>query len=539
MRVRKSIADVKDVRLLRLKFGRLLSKSDGSGCINWNGAINFYGYGQFSFEGRTWSAHRLAYEILNGAIPQCATKWWVLHRCDNPACCNPEHLYLGDAKDNAKDMIDRKRQRMGFKRHGGGEQVRFGRVFYEIGGQIKTLFEWAQLLNVNPCTLDQRISAGWPEKDLGLSSKAYKRHLKSEGQTKYRRFSGLKEVEDYKNKTPVAVTTEASASTNLQGNIDMTSLAKTTKNYSTFAFDDRDVRVVAKDGEPWFLASDLCDVLGLDATSIRKLDDDEKGLHSMQTLGGTQQMAVVSESGMWTLILRCRDAVKPGTVPYRVRKWVTAEVLPSIRKTGSYEKAPKAKKSLPGKITPEQQEAIKQLVMTRGKALPKENQAKAMITMWSSLKSHFGCSYKEISDDQFTEALSIAARVPLEGEFLGKQETLPAPKFDVNIPLQWWIDNNPLVRSGNLSFGKSLTAPSFDVTMEMLCGDNSTSAAIRLINVLEEAGFDVSAPKAEIVAMRKHLGNVEYGMKAIADACRRAGNKTISFRGGKAEYLIG
>ncbi|MDM7565006.1 hypothetical protein QUC29_28540, partial [Klebsiella oxytoca] len=127
----------------------------------------------------------------------------------------------------------------------------------------------------------------------------------------------------------------------------------------------------------------------------------------------------------------------------------------------------------------------------------------------------------------------------LEGEFLGKQETLPAPKFDVNIPLQWWIDNNPLVRSGNLSFGKSLTAPSFDVTMEMLCGDNSTSAAIRLINVLEEAGFDVSAPKAEIVAMRKHLGNVEYGMKAIADACRRAGHKTISFRGGKAEYVIG
>lgn len=205
---------------------------------------------------------------------------------------------------------------------------------------------------------------------------------------------------------------------------------------------------------------------------------------------------------------------------------------------GQAENPRKAKKSLPGKITSEQQEAIKQLVMTRGKALPKECQAKAMITMWSSLKSHFGCSYKEINDDQFTEALSIAARVPLEGEFLGQQETLPAPKFDVNIPLQWWLDNNPVVRSGNLSFGRGLTAPALDVTMDMLCGDNSTSAAIRLINVLEEAGFDVSAPKAEIVAMRKHLGNVEYGMKAIADACRRAGNKTISFRGGKAEYVI-
>ncbi|ELK0631209.1 TPA: phage antirepressor Ant [Escherichia coli] len=82
----------------------------------------------------------------------------------------------------------------------------------------------------------------------------------------------------------------------------------------------------------------------------------------------------------------------------------------------------KAKKVLPGKITTEQQEAIKQLVMSRGQSLPKEKQAKAMITMWSSLKSHFGCSYKEISEEQFTEALSLAARVPLEGEFIGKQE---------------------------------------------------------------------------------------------------------------------
>ncbi|WP_416837981.1 phage antirepressor N-terminal domain-containing protein [Escherichia coli] len=82
----------------------------------------------------------------------------------------------------------------------------------------------------------------------------------------------------------------------------------------------------------------------------------------------------------------------------------------------------KAKKALPGKITTEQQEAIKQLVMSRGQSLPKEKQAKAMITMWSSLKSHFGCSYKEICEEQFTEALSLAARVPLEGEFIGKQE---------------------------------------------------------------------------------------------------------------------
>ncbi|CQJ12660.1 phage antirepressor [Yersinia mollaretii] len=116
----------------------------------------------------------------------------------------------------------------------------------------------------------------------------------------------------------------------------MKSIAKVKSNFTSFKFDGQDVRVITKDGEPWFLASDLCDVLHLDTTSIRKLDDDEKGLHSIQTLGGAQKVAVLSESGMWTLVLRCRDAVRPGTIPYRVRKWVTSEVLPSIRKTGEY-----------------------------------------------------------------------------------------------------------------------------------------------------------------------------------------------------------
>ncbi|WP_230479570.1 phage antirepressor N-terminal domain-containing protein [Izhakiella capsodis] len=82
----------------------------------------------------------------------------------------------------------------------------------------------------------------------------------------------------------------------------------------------------------------------------------------------------------------------------------------------------KAKKALPGKITSEQQEAIKQLVLSRGRSLPQDKQAKAIITLWSSLKSHFGCSYKEIDEEQFTEALSLAARVPIEGEFLGKDD---------------------------------------------------------------------------------------------------------------------
>lgn len=108
----------------------------------------------------------------------------------------------------------------------------------------------------------------------------------------------------------------------------------------SFEFESLGIRVIVIDGEPWFIAADVCLALGLDATAIRKLDDDEKGLHLMQTLGGRQKVAIVSESGMYTLVLRCRDAVRLGSTPHRFRKWVTAKVLPSIRKTGGYGSLP-------------------------------------------------------------------------------------------------------------------------------------------------------------------------------------------------------
>ncbi|EOZ4488861.1 Bro-N domain-containing protein [Salmonella enterica subsp. diarizonae] len=91
--------------------------------------------------------------------------------------------------------------------------------------------------------------------------------------------------------------------------------------------------------EPWFVAADVCAVLGIvnSRDALNKLDEDERGVALTDTLSGSQKMAIINESGLYTLILRCRDAVKPGTVPHRFRKWVTNEVLPAIRKTGRYQ----------------------------------------------------------------------------------------------------------------------------------------------------------------------------------------------------------
>lgn len=121
-----------------------------------------------------------------------------------------------------------------------------------------------------------------------------------------------------------------------KGNKAMTN--QTSTQLSTFNFENSAIRVIAVNGEPWFVAKDVCDAIGIDNNrkALLALDDDEKGVTLSNTLGGQQEMNIISESGMYTLILRCREAVKKGSVPHRFRKWVTAEVLPQIRKTGQY-----------------------------------------------------------------------------------------------------------------------------------------------------------------------------------------------------------
>lgn len=104
---------------------------------------------------------------------------------------------------------------------------------------------------------------------------------------------------------------------------------------SIFAFDSSAVRVVMRDSEPWFVASDVCDALGLDnaTMALKRLDDDEQALISIEGLSrGNDQANVINESGLYSLILGSR---KPEAK--RFKKWVTSEVLPTIRKTGRYE----------------------------------------------------------------------------------------------------------------------------------------------------------------------------------------------------------
>lgn len=109
-----------------------------------------------------------------------------------------------------------------------------------------------------------------------------------------------------------------------------------------FEFEGSAVRVIHIDGAPWFVAADVCSVLGLKNSrdAVEKLDEDEKRVGSTDTSTGAKDVWLVSEAGYYKLSIRCRKATTPGTVQHRFCKWVTGTVLPQIRRTGSYQAAP-------------------------------------------------------------------------------------------------------------------------------------------------------------------------------------------------------
>lgn len=135
-----------------------------------------------------------------------------------------------------------------------------------------------------------------------------------------------------------------------------------------FDYQGKQVRTVLVNDEPWFVAKDVCEVLEIDHTQTRRLDDDEKGLCLTQTLGGEQELLCITESGLYSLVLGSR---KPEAKQFK--RWVTHEILPAIRKTGTYSAAvpqtlPEALR-LAATAIEEKEKAVAQLAAAQPKVL--------------------------------------------------------------------------------------------------------------------------------------------------------------------------
>lgn len=100
-----------------------------------------------------------------------------------------------------------------------------------------------------------------------------------------------------------------------------------------FSYEGNEVRTVQRGGEPWWVLRDVCDILeiGNSGNVAARLDEDEKGIHTVDTLGGKQELTIISESGLYSTMLLSR---KPEAKKFK--RWITHEVLPTIRKHGAY-----------------------------------------------------------------------------------------------------------------------------------------------------------------------------------------------------------
>lgn len=191
---------------------------------------------------------------------------------------------------------------------------------------------------------------------------------------------------------------------------------------AVFSFEAHEVRTFADvQGNPLFCAADVCDVLGY-ANSRQAV---QKSCHSdgvsirdtIDSMGRTQQVTVITEGNLYRLIVKSR---KPEAV--RFEKWLMDEVLPTIRQTGQYTAPgyrPEQTRDVHALgLTREQQDTIKAHHKVLVEAAPKEKQAKLAITLWSSVKSKFGVSYKDVPPADFAAVISLMSRVAIEGDWL-------------------------------------------------------------------------------------------------------------------------
>lgn len=164
-------------------------------------------------------------------------------------------------------------------------------------------------------------------------------------------------------------------------------------NLSVFSFEKSPVRTILVSGAPWFSSADVGKILQLSniRASVALLDDDEKGVNTIDTPGGKQEISIVSESGLYALIFKSR---RPEAKKFR--RWVTSEVLPAIRKTGSYSAAT---------LTPAEQLQIRKAISARAK-----KSAVAYQTIYHALYAHFQVAkYDQIRSEGLQTALDFIA----------------------------------------------------------------------------------------------------------------------------------
>lgn len=275
-------------------------------------------------------------------------------------------------------------------------------------------------------------------------------------------------------------------------------------NVIPFNFGKQQVRTLLVDGEPWFVAADISTALQYrDSFNMcRNLDDDEKGTQIVSTLGGAQEMLAINESGLYSAILRSRKAEAK-----RFKKWVTAEVLPAIRKAGRYEdQQVKMPTLIDELIGMSELSVIKGLIRDKGKAVAADKRQSFALTMHNRLHTRFNVPRTElIPAGQFEAACNfIAAYSVLEGEFLAKEP----PQLQLPLSIHYPVEALAAIREGMLTV-RNDTQAWLDVTLDDIRDTRDGSTPLEsLLWDLEKAGFDIRGAWWELRTYRNKLREI-------------------------------
>lgn len=289
-------------------------------------------------------------------------------------------------------------------------------------------------------------------------------------------------------------------------------------NVIPFNFGKQQVRTLLIDDQPWFVANDVSAALQYSEASAmtRHLDDDEKGLSIVQTLGGDQEMLVINESGLYSAILRSRKAEAK-----RFKKWVTSEVLPAIRKHGRYEDQGKMQPMLDELLGPQGARKLGNIMRCRVAKLDAEQQRSATAKLASALHARFDVPRMElIPGDQLDAACNFVAAYAIEGEYLGKEEPKAEQPLNIHFPVEALAQRRPeMVKSRGDGHAW------LDVSLNDLRDFHEGSTPCEAILIeLRRAGYEVEGAWWELRTYRNKLREIvgfAHGLTCVIDEPHR------------------
>ncbi|WP_447590173.1 BRO-N domain-containing protein [Aquipseudomonas campi] len=275
-----------------------------------------------------------------------------------------------------------------------------------------------------------------------------------------------------------------------------------------FQFEANEVRTMLIDDQPWFVAADVCQALAVrnNRDALSRLDDDEKGVATTDTLGGSQVVGIINESGLYSLILTSRKAEAK-----RFKKWITAEVLPAIRRTGQYhDTSNKMATLIDALIGMTEVNVIKGLIRDKAKVVPADRRRSFQHTMHNRLHTRFNVPRLElIPAQQFEAACNFVAAYALEGEWLPKDE--PKKTVTLNYPVEELAKRRPAMlveKAGERTW--------LDVTLHDLRDIRGMPTPCEaILYELQKHGFDIEGAWWELRTYRNKLSGLEARIKGL------------------------